>query len=109
LHDSEKIDVSISSLSLATLAYTSQRHHQNTRHVIKVLVQSLHVLPLETSFFHQTITSAFKSFEDGLQFFSALTVKGLYAIISRNKKDLTTSTIPVFNTGGFLKHLTEKT
>lgn len=58
---------------------------------------------LEAIFFKQVLASEFLDFEDGLQYFSAVKVKSIEAIITRNTKDFKPSLIPVLTPAQFLR------
>ena len=51
----------------------------------------------------QALKNDFSDFEDSVQFFSALTVENLDAIITRNIKDYKNSTIAVMTPQDFLQ------
>jgi len=102
LRDIGVVDFSLSSLTLATLAYHIKKLGQDPSLILTKLLVWVHVTELDKALFEQTISSKFKDFEDGLQYFSALRVRGIDAIITRNKKDFTYSKIPVLTPAEFL-------
>ena len=55
----------------------------------------------------KNITSSFKDFEDGLQYFSALETGGIEIIITRNIKDFRPSVISVLTLQDFFKMMQE--
>ncbi|MBY0433985.1 MAG: twitching motility protein PilT [Cyclobacteriaceae bacterium] len=52
--------------------------------------------------FENNVSSSFRDFEDGLQYFSAVKVVGIEAIITRNIRDFKSSSIPVLTPAQFL-------
>ncbi len=103
LKDQGKIDIYISALSLANVAYIADKHDLNPFDVVAKFLDLINVVELETFFFKQVIESGFVDFEDGLQYFSAAKVVGLEAIITRDKKHFKPSLIPVFTPAEYLR------
>ena len=66
------------------------------------LNQLLKISPINKKTVRQTLSSSFTDFEDGLQHFSAMSVKADY-VISRNLKDYQESQIKVANAATFLQ------
>jgi hypothetical protein len=97
-----KIDIHISALTLSTVAYFAAKHKQDSFVIVGRFLDWIHVIDLESIFFKQIVTSDFLDFEDGLQYFSAMMVKDIKAIITRNTKDFKSSSIPVLTPAQFL-------
>lgn len=105
----EEVEFFVSALTLANLAYSAQREKKNPRQVITVLLEWIDIIPLDREVFRQTLPSAFMDFEDGLQYFSAATVKkNIDAIITRNKKDFAPAQIPVYTASEYLVYFKNK-
>lgn len=104
LRQNDELKIYISALTLATLAYTAQKAKKDPRPVIKTLLEWVELIPLDKDIYFKTLPSAFRDFEDGIQFFSATAVNS-DAIITRNKKDFLPSTIPVFTPSEYLLSL----
>jgi predicted nucleic acid-binding protein len=102
LKDTGKIDIHISSLTLSTVAYFAEKHKQDPFAIVAQFVDWINIIDLEMILFKQAIASDFLDFEDGLQYFSAMKVKGIKAIITRNSKDFKSSSIPVLTPAQFL-------
>jgi predicted nucleic acid-binding protein len=102
LKDMGKIDIHISALTLSTVAYFAAKHKQDSFVIVGRFLDWIHVIDLESIFFKQAVTSDFLDFEDGLQYFSAMMVKDIKAIITRNTKDFKSSSIPVLTPAQFL-------
>jgi predicted nucleic acid-binding protein len=103
LHESAEIEIIISTLSLANIAYVVKRRGKNPFLVIAGLLKWITVVSLERAHFEKNVNSAFRDFEDGLQYFSAADVARIEAIITRNTKDFKSSSIPVLTPAQFLK------
>jgi predicted nucleic acid-binding protein len=103
LRQEEKVDFSISSLTLANLAYFITRAKKNPFEIIGTLLEWTRVVELDRKIFEQTLSSRFKDFEDGLQYFSALKEKDVDVIVTRNKSDFRASEILVQTPSEFLK------
>ncbi len=103
LKDQGKIEIYISALTLANVAYIAEKHDLNPFDVVEKFLELIHVVELEPFFFRQVIDSDFTDFEDGLQYFSASKVNGLEAIITRNVKHFKSSLIPVFTPNEYLR------
>jgi predicted nucleic acid-binding protein len=102
LKDTGKIDIHISSLTLSTVAYFAEKHKQDPFAIVAQFVDWINIIDLEMILFKQAIASDFLDFEDGLQYFSAMKVKDIKAIITRNSKDFKSSSIPVLTPAQFL-------
>ena len=94
LKDQGKVDIYISALTLATVAYFADKHKLNPFSIGKSL-NCTDIGELEAIFFKQVLASDFLDFEDGSQYFSTTNVKNIKAIITRNIKDFKSSLIPV--------------
>ena len=107
LRDNQKIDFFLSTLSLANLAYHCQRVKKNPVPIIDVLIKVATIVELDENHFISVNHSKFMDYEDGLQYFSALEIRNIEAIITRNKKDFKLSTIPIFTPEEFMDTLTQ--
>jgi len=103
LRADNKLEFYISSLSLANLACNIQRQKRNPRPILNVFLNWAQITAFDKEIFLETMPSAFRDFEDGLQYYSAITVKDVDAIITRNKKDFFPSSIPVLTAGEYVK------
>lgn len=102
LKDEGKIDIHISALTLSNVAYFADKHKLDSFAIVGMFVNWITIIDLETTFFKQVIASNFLDFEDGLQYYSALKVKDITAIITRNAKVFSSSSIPVLTPAQFL-------
>lgn len=71
---------------------------------IKKIRAFLSVLRLDEKTVDLAMASDFHDFEDALQYYASLE-NGMDCIITRNKKDFKSSTIPVFTAGEFLDQI----
>lgn len=103
LHESERIAIHTSALTLANVAYIVRRNGKNPFKVIERLLFWIYLIDLERSHFEKNLRSQFKDFEDGLQFYAASEINGVDAIITRDKADFKYADIPVLTPKEFLK------
>lgn len=102
LKESGEIELFASTLSMATTAYFIQKSKIKPAPIIADLLELVNVIDLTGEVLNSAILSKFEDFEDALQYYSALKVRGIDCIITRNKKDYSWSRIPVFTTSEFL-------
>ena len=103
LREDNRVEFFVSSLTLANVAYFADKAKKDPFKIISILLEWVQVVELDRSQFIQTLSSRFKDFEDGLQYFSALKARGVDVIITRNKKDFGASQLLVQTPTEFLK------
>jgi predicted nucleic acid-binding protein len=103
LHEAAEVEIFISALSLANIAYIVKKNGKNPFHVVAGLLKWINVVSLDRIHLEKNINSSFRDFEDGLQYFSSMDVKNIEAIITRDKTDFKKSKIPVLTPKEFLK------
>ncbi len=103
LRDSGKIEIYLSTLTLSDAAYIAKKHGLNPFNVIRKFLEWVQIVDLQKDFFYQVLASNFKDFEDGLHYFSAVSIKSIDAIITRNQKDFKSSRIPIYSPSEYLK------
>ena len=59
------------------------------------LLQYLEIAPVNKPELLSAVTSDFKDYEDGVQYYRALNVQNITGLITRNKKDFKNSAIPI--------------
>jgi len=98
LHEQKQIKIHISAASVNTVYYVSRRvlGEKRTLDVIEGLIDTLEVIGTSKAELKAAFTFGFKDFEDAVQYSTALTVKKVEAIITRNVKDFRKSKIAVF-------------
>jgi predicted nucleic acid-binding protein len=89
-------------LSMANVAYVVRKAKMNPFLVLDELVNWIDLVSLTKEDFEMARASKFKDFEDALQYYSAASIKA-DAIISRDVKGFSISSIPVYTPNQFLK------
>jgi hypothetical protein len=69
---------------------------KRTLNLIERLIESLEIIGTSKAEIKNALAVGFKDFEDGIQYSTALTIKKVEAIITRNVKDYRKSKIAVF-------------
>ena len=105
--DEYNIEVYASALSIANIAFFVTKLRKKPHDIVSKLLQWIKITDLNREVIDHAVVSKFSDFEDGLQYFSAISVKGIEAIITRNKKDFILSQIPVFTPTEFVKEFIE--
>ncbi|OJX87642.1 MAG: twitching motility protein PilT [Paludibacter sp. 47-17] len=103
LADEQEVKLYISSLTFANTHYLLSKE-LNSNEARKVLIKFkllVSILPLDDKILELALSSDFNDFEDGIQYYTALENK-LNIIITRNKKDFKTSTLPVLTAREYL-------
>lgn len=77
--------------------------HKKTLEVVETLTEMTEIVGTTKKEVIQALKNDFKDFEDSIQYSSALTIKGLDAIVTRNIKDYRNSKIAVITPLNFLK------
>jgi len=105
LADRKKIEISVSSLTIANTSYVllRQLNAKRVKEILRKLRLVVNILPLDDKIIGLALNDeTFKDFEDGLQYFTAIENEQ-EMIITRNLKDYKTSQIPVLTAGQFLE------
>ena len=103
------IQIHISAVSLNNIYYLVRKHlgHKNTIPIIEELVEITEIVGTSKKEIVQALKNNFKDFEDSIQYSSALTIKGIEAIITRNTKHYVNSSIAVFTSENYLKTMND--
>ena len=102
--DRGQIELYCSTLSLGTASYLMETRKMSPQDIfdgIDLLCQMCTPTMVDASVVRQALDSGFTDFEDALQHFSAKTVDA-ECIVTRNKKDFSTSEIPVYELDEFM-------
>ena len=102
--DRGQIELYCSTLSLGTASYLMETRKMSPQDIfdgIDLLCQMCTPTMVDASVVRQALDSGFTDFEDALQHFSAKTVDA-ECIVTRNKKDFSTSEIPVYKLDEFM-------
>jgi predicted nucleic acid-binding protein len=104
LADLGKIRIFVSSLSFANLHYilSKEFNANNSRKLLLKFKTLVTVLPVSDKTIELSLTSDFKDFEDGIQYFTA-TENSIKMILTRNLRDFKHATIPVMTPEQYLK------
>ena len=105
LNERGKLQIYISAVSIVNVYYITRRYvgHQKALDIIGTLTQITEIVGTTKKEILHALNNHFKDFEDSVQYSTALTVKGLEAIITRNVKDYTKAEIAVFTAENYLK------
>lgn len=95
----------LSAVSINNIYYIVRKFlgHKKTLEAVETLTEMTEVIGTTKKEVIQALKNDFKDFEDSIQYSSALTIKGLDAIITRNTKDYRNSKIAVMTPLNFLK------
>jgi predicted nucleic acid-binding protein len=106
LADNDKLHIHVSSLTFATLFYLLSKDNgqEKAKKILFKFKSIVTVLPVDNKIIELALSSDFKDFEDGIQYFCAIENK-CSAILTRNISDYKHSQIPVMTAESFLKIL----
>lgn len=95
----------VSAVSINNIYYIVRKFlgHKKTLEVMETLTEMVEIIGTTKQEVIQALKNDFKDFEDSIQYSSALTIKGIDAIITRNIKDYKNSQIAVMTPLNFLK------
>lgn len=101
--DRKEIELMVSSLSYATASYILMRYNPQdlVMEKLKKFTPLCTVTNVGAEEVNLSLYSAFSDFEDALQYYSAWKA-GATVIITRNKKDFRSSSLPVYTPDEFL-------
>jgi predicted nucleic acid-binding protein len=104
--DKGDIKLFVSSLSFANLNYILSRQYNSNQAKKKLLKFKtlVTVLAVNEKIIDLTLTSDFKDFEDGIQYFTSIE-NNIKTILTRNLKDFKISDIPIMTAEQFLSAL----
>jgi len=93
----------VSAISFNNIHYILRRSisAESAYAAMDIMRDTLNIVPLDGPILNKAIDTAFKDFEDGIQFFSAIQCGADY-LISRNVKDFSCEDIPVLEPEAFL-------
>jgi predicted nucleic acid-binding protein len=105
LNEKDEITLYLSAVSINNIYYIVRRYlgHIKTLEVVETLIEMTQITGTTKSEIVQALKNNFKDFEDSIQYSSAISIKGLDAIITRNIKDYKNSKIAVMTPLNFLK------
>lgn len=107
LNEQKKVVLYLSAVSVNNIYYIVRKYYgqKKSLNIIESLIDMTEIIGTTKKEILQALINNFKDFEDSIQYSSALTIKGLDAIITRNIKDYKNSLIAVMTPQNFLKML----
>jgi len=104
LADRGKLHINVSSLSFATLFYLLSKDNgqERAKKILFKFKSLVTILSVDNKIIELALSSEFKDFEDGIQYFCAIENK-CAAILTRNLADYKFADIPVMTAESFLK------
>jgi len=105
LNEKGVLTLYLSAISINNIYYIVRKFlgHKKTIEVIETLTEITEIIGTTKKEILQALKNDFSDYEDSIQYSSALTIKGLDAIITRNIKDYKNSEIAVMTPLNFLK------
>lgn len=105
LSEQENVSLYLSAVSINNIYYIVRKFlgHKKTLEVIETLTEMTEIIGTTKTEIITALRNDFPDYEDSVQYSSALTIKKLDAIITRNIKDYRNSSIAVMTPLNFLK------
>lgn len=105
LNEQGNVKLYLSAVSINNIYYIVRRFlgHKKTIEVVELLTEMIEIVGTTKKEIIQALKNNFSDYEDSVQYSSALTIKNLDAIITRNIKDYRNSSIAVMSPLNFLK------
>ncbi len=105
LNERQEIKLYISAISINNIYYIVRKFlgHKKTLEVIETLTEIMEIVGTTKKEIVQALKNKFTDYEDSIQYSSALTIKNLDLIVTRNIKDYKKSEIAVMTPINFLK------
>lgn len=110
LADRGLIRIFVSALSYATASFILGKYNKEVDILgeFSKFMKITTATPVDSTTLRQSVESEFKDFEDAMQYYSA-NRESIDYIITRNKKDFSPSTIPIFEPQEFVDFLLNNT
>lgn len=105
LNEKRDVTLFLSAISINNIYYIVRRYlgHAKTIDVIETLTEITEIIGTTKKEIVQALKNGFSDYEDSVQYSSAMSIKGLDAIITRNIKDYKNAEIAVMTPLSFLK------
>ena len=105
LNEKGLLKLHISAVSINNIYYIVRKYlgHKKTLEVVEELIDMTEVVGTTKNEIVQALKNNFKDFEDSIQYSTAITIKEIEAIVTRNVKDYRNSEIAVFTPTNYLK------
>ncbi|WP_194774630.1 type II toxin-antitoxin system VapC family toxin [Pararhodonellum marinum] len=104
LNEQGKVKIYLSAVSINNIYYIVRRFlgHKRTIEVIEILIEMTEIVGTTKEEIMQALKYDFTDFEDSVQYSTALKIKDVNAIITRNVKDYKNASIAVLTPLNFL-------
>jgi len=104
------IQIYISAVSLNNIYYIVRNFlgHKDTIKIVEELVEITEIIGTTKKEIVQALKNDFKDYEDSVQYSSALNIKGLEAIVTRNTKDYIKAKLPIFTSESYIKTMNDE-
>lgn len=104
LNEQRLVTIYLSAVSINNIYYIVRRFlgHKKTIEVVETLTEMTEIVGTTKKEIIEALKNNFSDYEDSVQYSSALTIKSLDAIITRNIKDYKNSSIAVMTPLNFL-------
>ena len=104
LNEHGNVKIYLSAVSINNIYYIVRRFlgHKKTIEVVELLTDMTEIVGTTKKEIIQALKNNFSDYEDSIQYSSALTIKNLDAIITRDIKDYRNSSIAVMTPSNFL-------
>lgn len=105
LNEIGDVKLYVSAVSINNIYYIVRKFlgHKKTLEVVEILTEMTEIVGTTKKEILQALKNKFTDYEDSVQYSSALTIKDLDVIITRNIKDYRNSSIAVMTPLNFLK------
>lgn len=105
LNEQRKVKLYLSAVSINNIYYIVRKflRHKKTLEVVESLTEMTEIEGTTKKEIIQALKNDFTDYEDSIQYSSAITIKDLDVIITRNIKDYRSSSIAVMTPLSFLK------
>mgnify|MGYP001605991804 CR=1 FL=1 len=106
LAENNKLQIFTSIINPVFLNYSLMKIIRNRQKVLTMICEIsklLSLVEINQQIYYSALNNGYSDFEDDIQYYSALSVKDISAIITNNKKDFIKSLIPLLTPGEFLK------
>lgn len=105
LNEQGTVKLYLSAISINNIYYIVRKFlgHKKTLEVVEALTEMTEIIGTTKIEIIQALKNDFSDYEDSVQYSSALTIKSLDAIITRNVKDYRNSSVAVMTPLNFLK------
>ncbi|MCF8255639.1 MAG: PIN domain-containing protein [Bacteroidia bacterium] len=107
LGEEKRVKLYCSAISISDfnyIAFQSIRDKKKVSYYIELMTEIIQVEPSFHKDIVQAVHSQFNDLEDAFQYFTAIHINGLTAIITRNKKDFKNSKIKTLTSEEYLKN-----